>query len=98
MYRKCNGNMGREGYCMSEKITMSPVFFQGGGLEFPSLSFEFPPPQTITNFVCFLDVLHIFSPHKSNSPPQNYISRKKNLLMSQDAHSDKQYADAQIRL
>ena len=82
---------------MSEKITMSPVFFQGRGLKFPSLSFEFPPPQTITNFVCFLDVLHIFSPHKSNSPPKT-TSLEKTLLMSQDAHSDKQYADVQIRL
>ena len=28
------------------------------------------PPKTITNFVCFLDVFHIFSPHKSNFPPE----------------------------
>ena len=41
--------------------------FRGGN--FPPLSFEFPP-QTITNFVCFLDILRIFSPHKSNFPPK----------------------------
>ena len=34
-------------------------------------------PQTITNLSGQLDVLHIFSPHKSNSPPLSYISRKK---------------------
>ena len=28
------------------------------------------PPKTITNFVGFLDVFHIFSPHKSNFPPE----------------------------
>ena len=41
--------------------------FRGGN--FPPSSFEFPP-QTITNFICFLDILHIFSPHKSNFPPK----------------------------
>ena len=42
-------------------------FFLGGGGAF----WEEIPPKIITNFVCFLDVIHIFSPHKSNSPP-NY--------------------------
>ena len=40
-------------------------FFWGGAF------WEEIPPEIITNFVCFLDVIHIFSPHKSNSPP-NY--------------------------
>ena len=35
-----------------------------------------PPPPPNNNKVCFLDVFHIFSPHKSNFPPINYISRK----------------------
>ena len=35
------------------------------------------PPQTITNFVCFLDILHIFSPHKSNLPPKTISLEKK---------------------
>ena len=48
---------------------ISTVFFSGPlGGEISPLSFEFPP-QTITNFVCFLDILHIFSTHKSNFPP-----------------------------
>ena len=53
------------------------TFFSGplGGGGISLLSFEFPP-QTITNFVYFLDILHIFSPHKSNFPPKNYISTK----------------------
>ena len=43
-------------------------FFQGlQGGKFPPLGFEFPP-QTITNLVCCSDILHIFSPHKSNFP------------------------------
>jgi len=40
---------------LGEKYSPSP----------PSLKF---PPQTITNWVCFLDVFHIFPPHKSNFP------------------------------
>ena len=47
------------------------VFFQGlQGGKFPPLSFEFLP-QTITNFVCFFYILHIFSPHKSNFPTKS---------------------------
>ena len=52
-----------------------PVFFLGplwgGGGEFP--------PQTITNFVCFLDIFHILLSSQKQfppPPPQNYISRK----------------------
>ena len=41
----------------------------------PPLSFEFPP-QTITNFVCFLDIFHIFLSPQKQFPPKNYISRK----------------------
>ena len=50
-------------------------FFQGlwgGELDFP--------PKTITKFVCFLDVFHFFSPHKSNSPPQTTFLEKTLLL------------------
>ena len=57
---------------------LSPVFFSGplGGEKIPPLSFEFPP-QTITNFVCFLDILHIFSPPKSNFPSKTTSLEKK---------------------
>ena len=58
----------------------SVFFFRAfGGGEFPPLSFEFPP-QTITNFVCFLDVLHIFlSPQKKF--PLKTTSLEKTLLL-----------------
>ena len=45
-----------------------------GGEGFHLLSFKFPP-QILTKFVCLLGVFHIFSPHKSNSPP-NYVAKK----------------------
>ena len=58
-------------------------FFRAFGGGISPLSFEFHP-QTITNFVCFfcfcfffLDILHIFSPHKSNySPKSTYLEKK----------------------
>ena len=43
--------------------------FRGGNSPPPPPSFEFPP-QTRTNFICFLDIFHIFSPHKINFPPK----------------------------
>ena len=30
----------------------------------------------MTNFVCLLDVFHIFFPHKSNFPPKNAFLEK----------------------
>ena len=47
---------------------------------FLSLSFKFPPNQHQILFV-FLDVFHIFSPHKSNSP-LNYISRENRKILT----------------
>ena len=44
-------------------MTNSTVFFSG------PLGGEISPPKTITNFVCFLDVFHIFSPNKRDFPP-----------------------------
>ena len=42
---------------------------------------------SITNFVCFLNVFHIFSPHKSNSPPPpSYISRKNPAMDCSNTH------------
>ena len=56
------------------------MFFSGPlGGEISPLSFEFPLPRTITNFICFLDILHIFSPHKSNFPPKT-TSLEKTLV------------------
>ena len=58
-----------------------PVFFSGPlGGEISPLSFEFPP-QTITNFVCFVDIFHIFLSPQKQFPPQNYISRKNPALI-----------------
>ena len=45
----------------SELLGEDHVFFSGP-LEFP--------PQTVTNFVMFLDIFHIFSPHKRNFSPK----------------------------
>ena len=42
----------------------------GGKFQIP------PPPKTVTNFVCFLNVFYIFSPHKSNSPLKLYFQKK----------------------
>ena len=72
-------------------VMIDSVFFRafrGGNFPPPPLSFEFLP-QTITNFVCFLDILHIFSPHKSNFPPKT-TSLEKTLVMNQDCtlHTD----------
>ena len=55
---------------------LGSVFFSGplrAGNSPPS--FEFPP-QTITNFVCFLDIFQIFSPHKINFPPKTTTLEK----------------------
>ena len=46
----------------------------GGKFPLPPPKFKFPL-QTIKIFVCFLDVFHIFSPHKSNSL---HFQKKKN--------------------
>ena len=59
---------------------ITSVFFHGlwggGNSPTPPLpSFKFPP-QTITKFVYFLDVFHIFSPQKSNFPPKTTFIEK----------------------
>ena len=56
-------------FILESHDVVHPVFFSG------PLSFEFPP-QTKTNFVCFLDIFHIFLSPQKQFPPKNYISRK----------------------
>ena len=73
----CNGFAGH-----------TQCFFSGplvGEIPPPPLSFEFPP-QTVTNFVCFQNILHIFSPHKSNFPPKT-TSLEKTLVTLSSAKS-----------
>ena len=56
----------------------SVFFFRAlRGGKFPPLSFKIPPPpQTMTNFVLFFHVFHIFSPHESNFPPKTTFLEK----------------------
>ena len=56
--------------------------FRGGNFP-PPLSFEFPP-QTITNFVCFLDIFHIFLSPQKQFPPPKTTSLEKTLLLPTD--------------